>query len=114
MKGHAPQYSLVTDSNACCYETCVGNVIETWMVGANAEYYDYVNESENVALCDVFSLETGFLNDCSYASDWIYDLYLVPSHVLVHVLFLVLYLFPSLCLFLFLSYDFSFCPFHFC
>jgi hypothetical protein len=54
MKDHAPQCSLVTDSNACCYETCVGTVIETWMVGASAEYYDYVNESENVALCDVF------------------------------------------------------------
>jgi hypothetical protein len=99
-------------------------VIVTWMLVASAEYYDYVKESGNVALGDVIfdilvysfpclqtTPETGFLNDCSCASDWTLGFYLVPTHVLVHVP--VLYFFPSPSLFLCLSCDSSFFPFRF-
>lgn len=53
MTNHALQCSLVSGSTACCCETHVEIVIETWTVGASAEYYDYVSESKSVALCDV-------------------------------------------------------------
>jgi hypothetical protein len=52
MTNHALLCSLVTDSNACCCETHVEIVIETWTVCASAEYYDYESESRNVVLCD--------------------------------------------------------------
>lgn len=117
MTNRALQCSLVSDSTACCCEMHVEIVIETWTVGASAEHYDYVSESKSVALCDVLSLENGFLNDCSCAFDWTYGFYHAPSHVLSHVPFLflvhVLSLFPSLGVSPSLSCDFVSCPFHF-
>lgn len=53
MTNRALQCSLASDSTACCCETHVENVIETWRVGASAEHYDYVSESKSVAPCDV-------------------------------------------------------------